>query len=426
MTSLIYGVNFAVGVIFTLMYAYQMVYLVAGIVDKSRKKKKYIAKKEHKLAILISARNESKVIGELCKSILKQDYPKEKLHIFVVADNCTDNTADICRELGCTVFERFNKELVGKGYALNFAFEKIFSNPANDYEAFIILDADNLLMPNYVKEMNAVFDQGYRALTSYRNSKNYAQNWISSGYGLWFLREAEYLNRPRQLFHNSCAISGTGFLVATDLIKERGGWHYHLLTEDIEFSIATVITGERIGYAHDAMLYDEQPTTFKQSWNQRMRWAKGFYQVLGKHGVDLVKKMCRFGDGSFSAYDMLMNITPALLLMLASLIFNSAMLVYIALLPDTTLHAQLFAACGMAILFSLGYYYAMLFTVGAITTITEWDKILASTWMKIRTVFTFPLFMFTYMPIAVAALFKKVEWTPIEHNVVKSIEEMKK
>lgn len=424
-TSLIYGVNFAIGVIFFVMYFYQMIYLVVGLLDKLRKKRTYTPKKMHKLAVLISARNESKVIGELCKSIQQQDYPTDKLHIFVVADNCTDNTADICRRLGCTVFERFNKQYIGKGYALNFAFEKIFADPSNDYEAFIILDADNLLTKNYVAEMNKIFDQGYRAATSYRNSKNYAQNWISSGYGLWFVREAEFLNCPRFVLHNSCAISGTGFLVATELIKERGGWNYHLLTEDIEFTAATVLTGEKIGYAHDAMLYDEQPITFKQSWNQRMRWAKGFYQVLGKHGLGLAKTIFSFNKASFSAFDMLMNIMPALLIMLTMLIFNIAMLFYALFFADISLKSELLATCGMAVGISLAYYYGMLFLLGAVTTVTEWNKILASGWMKIRTMFTFPLFMFTYVPIAVVAIFKKVEWTPIEHTVVKSIEDMK-
>lgn len=422
MASLIYGVNFVIGVIFFVMYFYQIIYLIVGLVDKQRTKKVYTPKRYRKIAVLISARNESKVIGELVRSIQQQDYPKDKLHVFVVADNCTDDTAEICRRLGCTVFERFNKQYIGKGYAMNFAFEKIFADPANDYEAFLVLDADNLLMPNYVSEMNKIFDKGYRVTTSYRNSKNYAQNWISSGYGLWFLREAEYLNRPRYVLHNSCAISGTGFMVAADVIKERGGWNYHLLTEDIEFTAATVITGEKIGYAAEAMLYDEQPITFKQSWNQRMRWAKGFYQVLGKHGFGLFKGIFK---GNFSAFDMLMNIMPALLIMLACLVFNGGMFLYVSLFVDAAVKGQLLAACGTAVLFSLGYYYCMLFFLGAVTTVTEWEKILASSWMKVRTMFTFPLFMFTYVPIAVVAIFKKVEWTPIEHTVVKSIEDMK-
>lgn len=425
MAGLIYGVNIFIGIFFTVFYSYQMFYLVVGLVDKSKEEKKIVAKKTHKFAILIAARNERNVIGELCKSIQKQNYPKDKLDVFVVADNCTDDTADIARAHGCIVIERFNKKEVGKGYALNYAFSLILDDPKNDYEAFIILDADNLLDANYVAEMNKTFDSGYRISTSYRNSKNYAQNWISSGYGLWFLREAEFLNRPRAVRGHSCAISGTGFMVATDVIKERNGWNYHLLTEDIEFSVATVLTSENIGYSAKAMLYDEQPVTFAQSWRQRLRWAKGFYQVLGKDGGNLLKSVLRLKKGWFSSYDMMMNIMPALFLTLAVILFNFIMVAYTELFVRGDTHSQLQTECLQAIGMSFLFYYMTLFLVGFVTTLTEWDNILASRWMKIRTMFTFPLFMFTYIPIAVAALFKKVEWKPIEHTVVKSIDDMK-
>lgn len=425
MAGLIYGVNLLIGVFFTVFYSYQMFYLAVGLLDKAKHKEDTPAKKLHKFAILIAARNESNVIGELCKSIHKQNYPKDKIDIFVVADNCTDDTAEVARSFGCTVFERFNKEQIGKGYALNYAFSHIFENPEDDHEAFIILDADNLLDGNYVAEMNKIYDRGYRIATSYRNSKNYAQNWISSGYGLWFLREAEYLNRPRSARGHSCAISGTGFLVAKDVIKERGGWHYHLLTEDIEFSVATVLTTENIGYASKARLYDEQPVTFAQSWRQRLRWAKGFYQVLGKDGTHLLKRVLSLKKGWFSCYDMMMNIMPALFLTLGCIMFNIIMVVYTEFFLSGTMHDQLQIECLRSIGMSFFFYYATLFLVGFVTTLTEWQHIIASPWMKVRTMFTFPLFMFTYIPIAVAALFKKVEWTPIEHTVVKSIDDMK-
>ena len=116
--------------------------------------------------------------------------------------------------------------------------------------------------------MNKTFSKGYRIITSYRNSKNFGTNWISAGYSLWFLREAKFLNNARMMLGTSCAVSGTGFLVSSEVIRERGGWNYHLLTEDIEFTVDTVIRGETIGYCAGAMLYDEQPTRFDQSWNQ--------------------------------------------------------------------------------------------------------------------------------------------------------------
>lgn len=425
MLTAVFLVNLTIFFLFLTFYAYQMYYLYIGWKDKKNDKPMPKAKEEHIFGVVIAARNESAVIGELIKSIHAQNYPQEKIKIFIIADNCTDNTADISRKLGATVFERNNLDLIGKGYALNFGFDYMLEDPSMKVDAFIILDADNLLNENYIAEINKVYDAGYLASTSYRNSKNYAQNWITAGYGLWFLREAEFLNRPRFVLGNSCAISGTGFMLAYDLIKDMGGWHYHTLTEDIEFSVSSALRGGQIGYAKDAMLYDEQPITFKQSWDQRLRWAKGFYQVLGKYGGSLIKgTFTKRERERFSIYDMMMTIAPALFVTLACIVVNVIFLCIGVLTPDPALSAPLIKATLQALGMSIFLYYMTLFIVGALTTYTEWDNILASKKAKIRAMFMFPLFMLTYIPIAIVAIFKKVEWRPINHSVVTSIEEL--
>lgn len=176
--------------------------------------------------------------------------------------------------------------------------------------------------------MNKVFDTGdYQALTSYRNSKNFADNWISAGYGLWFMREARFLNFPRMLIGTNCAISGTGFLISAEVVQQNGGWPYHLLTEDIEFSANCALKGQRIGYCETAVLYDEQPVTFKQSWDQRLRWSKGFYQVDFKYGLSLLKGCFTNKTNKFSCYDMLMTVAPGMLLTLVMLAMNLMLLV---------------------------------------------------------------------------------------------------
>ena len=120
------------------------------------------------------------------------------------------------------MYRRFNHVQVGKGYALDYLFHQLTEEGKNDYDGYFVFDADNYVDPNFVKEMNTVFDTGkYAALTSYRNSKNFGTNWISAGYGLWFLREARFLNAPRMAVGASCAISGTGFLVSGDLIRGK-------------------------------------------------------------------------------------------------------------------------------------------------------------------------------------------------------------
>ena len=253
---------------------YTFVGLTGNFFDRFRKKKADAPVKYNRLAVLIAARNESGVIGQLLDTVNGQTYPKEMLSAIVIADNCTDDTAEVARAHGAYVIERFNKSQIGKGYALSYAFQHIKETFGERYfDAYIVVDADNLLENNYVEEMNKTFNQGYRALTSYRNSKNYGTNWITAGYSLWFLREARLLNNSRMRRHTSCAISGTGWLVSSEVIAERGGWDYHTLTEDLEFTTDTILRGETIGYCGTAVLYDEQPETFTQSWLQRLRWS---------------------------------------------------------------------------------------------------------------------------------------------------------
>lgn len=412
--NLVVYFNFIISILFTMCYFYQFVYVFVGLVKKAPQ---LTAKKNHRYAVVISARNEANMIENLISSIKNQNYPSELIDTFVVADNCTDNTAEVARSCGAIVYERFNQQLVGKGYALDWLFKNIKEDmPDNDYEAYIVFDADNIVDPNFVAEMNKAFDNGYRVLTSYRNSKNYSENWISAGYSLWFLREAKFLNNSRMNLGTSCAISGTGFLVSADIIKKNDGWIHHLLTEDIEFTVDSVIHGEIIGYCEKAVLYDEQPVTLYQSYLQRLRWSKGFYQVFGKYGAKLFTGMLK---GSFSCYDMLMTVSPAMLLTLASTVINLVAIV-LGIIGDQHHLPMLFTALGQ----TLFGFYGMFFMLGVITTITERKQIHCSPIKKILYTFTFPLFMLTYIPISVIALFKKVEWKPISHSVSKTLSDI--
>ena len=277
LVSILAWISFALGVLFTVMYAHQIFYLFVGLIKQPKLKKTEFQK--HKFAVIIPAKNEEAVVGHLIDSIKNQNYPSDLIDIIVGDDGSTDNTAKIANEKGAIVITRNNSEKKGKGYLLEYLFNILLSDDYKNknYEAFLVLDADNLLETNYIEEINKVFDSGYEVITSYRNSKNFGQNWISSGYATWFLRESRYLNGPRMVLNTSCAISGTGWVISKKVMEEFGGWKCALLTEDIEFTTDYVLKGGKIGYAKDAVLYDEQPYTFKQSWNQRKRWAKGFY-----------------------------------------------------------------------------------------------------------------------------------------------------
>jgi len=418
MVECLKGINFFVFILFCCCYAYQFAYVGVRLFTKMPKR---TARKLHRYAVVVAARNESGVIGELLESIRAQKYPKELLDIFVVADNCTDDTAAVARTCGAAVFERSDMQNVGKSYALNYAFHRIKDTCGiRHYDAYLVFDADNVIDPNYVREMNAVFDGGYRVVTSYRNSKNYGYNWISAGYALWFLRESKYLNGARMLCHTSCAISGTGFLVSSAIIEKDGGWKYNLMTEDIEFTVDKVIGGETFGYCETAVLYDEQPVDFRTSWNQRMRWTKGFYQVMRDYGGRLLRGCSLQG---FQCYDMLATIAPALLLTLSMFLLNLWAITY-GLAYD---REAVVAVASLNLWAAVRNMYFSLFFFGLITTVTEWKQIHCGAPRKILYLFTFPVFMFTYFPIAIDTLLKmkRVTWVPIRHTFAGTASEIR-
>lgn len=403
-----------IGTVFFILYLYQVIFIIVPFIKKHKPHKETVI---HKIGILISARNESAVISQLIDSINAQDYPKDALTVFVVADNCTDNTAEISREHGAVVYERFNKEKVGKGYALNHLLRNIENDYAdNPFDAYIVLDADNVLEPDYVSEMNKTFSDGYEIITGYRNSKNYGDNWVSAGYALWFLRESKYLNNSRMLTNTSCAISGTGFLFSRNICNKYNGWNFFLLTEDIEFTVQNVIDGHKIGFCPTAVLYDEQPTSFKQAWKQRLRWSKGFFQVCSKYGTKLAKSI--FSRNFTSCMDMMLIVLPSVITIVSFFALIITIIVAVALQINLApLMSWLLSGALMS--------YPWMFIIGLVTTITEWKQIHCKTYKKILYMFTFPVFMATNIPITIEAFFKKVEWTPIAHTKSRTINEIR-
>ena len=419
MLDLIHAFNLLLSVAVTAAFAYQGAFMLVGFLNR-RRAEQYDAPPARELrryAALIAARNEEAVIAELIESLRAQDYPADKLDIFVVADNCTDATAAVARQAGAQVFERFDTARVGKGYALDFLFCRLQEvGLEQDYAGYFVFDADNLVDRAFVRRMNDTACSGdFAAVTCYRNSKNYGANWISAGYSLWFLREARFLNFPRMLLGTNCTVSGTGFLISADVIRENGGWPFHLLTEDLQFSADCAADGKRIGYCDKAVLYDEQPTTFRQSWDQRLRWTKGFYQVAWRYAPNLIRGVGRGGRKGLSCYDVLMIVAPGALLTVSLLLVNLLAAVVCLTQPGELAGAVLRAEL-LFLATNLATGYCGFSALGLITVLCEWNRIRATRAQKLGYVFTFPLFMMTYIPLAVAALRRKVEWKPIAHH----------
>lgn len=412
--------NFVVAVLFAVCFFYQFIFFIIGYVRNEVKIPK--AKKQHTYAFFIAAHNEEAVIANLVQSIKAQDYPSELIDIFVVADACTDETAARAREAGAIVYERNDLARKGKSWVMDYGFDRILNEYPGKHEAFIIFDADNLLAPDYVTIMNDAFDQGYLALTSYRNSKNFGSSWISAAYSIWFLREARFLNNVRMLCGTSCAVSGSGYLVSSKIVEAMHGWDFHTLTEDIQFSTFCAVHGIQIGYA-PAEFFDEQPLTLSASIKQRRRWVKGFYQVFFTYGGQLGQAIAK--RRSFAAYDLLMVIAPATLLTLITLLSNGTFLVVGGLSHGFLATDAEMQACLRSILITFGLMYVTGFMMALLTTVIERKHIhCRPRWRVVTNLFTYPLFMFTYIPLTVSALFLKVDWVPTPHDISVTLDQV--
>lgn len=404
-------VSLVLNVLVTVCYAYQPLYLFLPFWCRPRPHK---PEKLHRYAVLIAARNEEAVLPQLLWSIHRQDYPRELITVYVVADNCTDQTAQVAAKHGARVYERFDDQRVGKGYAIHDLLEQIRNCAEYPlYDAFLIFDADNLLETDYIRQINKTCSDGYDAFCGYRNSKNFGGSWVSAGHSLWFLHECTHLCRSRQLRQLPCAVTGTGFGFTRALLDTMGGWNFFTLTEDIQFSFWCATHGIRLGYCHDAVLYDEQPVTLRQSFRQRIRWVQGTMQVSWHHGGDLLRGMVRGGrTGLASLQSMTLSTWGFLAVFLVGWLNFAAVW-----LTDSMTAALVSMAIGGA-----GTLLA-LFVTGALTLLSEHSRIRATKKQKALSLLAFPLYMLCYVPITAAALVTKPSWKPIAHSTA-AVEEL--
>lgn len=410
--------------VMSIMMLYQIIFLIIGFFAN----KKYPdAKKEHTYAFLIAGRNEEKVIGQLLDSIKKQNYDLSKIKVFVCADNCSpnDRTAEIVCDHGFIVYERHDQTKIGKSYALDFLMQNITRDfPTYKPDGYFIFDADNVLDVNYIKEMNKAFDSGEKIVTSYRASKNYGESLMSMGSSIHFVRECRFTHTPRNLLNLSTHVSGTGFLVSSEVLNIKDGWKYGKLTEDLEFSCDNLIKGNKVAYCDTAIFYDEQPVSVKQTYRQRLRWQKGTYQCFSAFSFSLFVKI--FSKMNFAFYDFWVFFFPLPLISTSWALVNGLVntIESILLIISGAEVIPVLATLAVALIRFFAILYFSLFVYGSLAVVKDWKRIKATKKQKILSMFAYPLFMIAIIPIPFISFFKKIEWKPINHTYSKSVEEL--
>lgn len=244
--------------------------------------------------ILVPAHDEEVVIGALVHNLVELDYPKDLYDVYVIADHCQDDTAVIARNAGARVLEHFygTGDPRGKPYAIAWALRQL---DLEMYDGVAFFDADNLVEHNYLQVMNNHLHAGDRLMQCYLDTKNPTDNWVTLTYAAAYY----YMNRAWQVAKTNLglpvSIGGTGFCVDATLLQEIG-WKARTLTEDLEFQMQCLLVDVKAVWSHDTRIYDEKPLDFGASIVQRLRWARGHWQVCFRYFPKLMRSFLRKGD----------------------------------------------------------------------------------------------------------------------------------
>jgi cellulose synthase/poly-beta-1,6-N-acetylglucosamine synthase-like glycosyltransferase len=401
-------------VLFILFFFLHFFYFFIGILTKPIIFK--TSSKQKRFDFLIVARNEGRVIGEQIASLKSQKYPKDLLRIFMLADNCTDDTATIARQHGAITFENHETNSVGKGLAIKrlIALRNAYPGPQSD--AVIFFDADNIVDQNFTQKINDAYQDDDTLLIGYRASKNFGLNPMSSGSSIIFFREGHFLHHARNRIGLSTHINGTGFVVPNPIIKHET-WAAFSLIEDIEYTILQLLKERRVLFVREARFYDEQPIHFKVSFLQRLRWIKGSIQIFFMYALKLIVSM--FKKWHFSKLDLLLWITPLPSIIVILSLINLGIQQAAWLTNATTISFLSFTPIFEWLL----QFMLSAFAIGSMTVIASWKENDSQWWHKLWAMVTFPFYSLTFIPLFILAPLTMfhLSWYKTPHSVKKTM-----
>lgn len=230
------------------------------------------------ITLVVPAHNEELVINKTTQAILDLNYPVNKLEVLIYADNCSDNTAKIAREMINQYPERKNVQVIGgKAGVLNDALKIAHGEYLGVYDADAMPEKNAL----YFLVRKILEDpERYKAAFGRNKTRNARQNFLTKCIN----QEIVVTQRIQhcgiwQLFKIG-RIPGTNFIINTNYVRSIGGWRNGALTEDTDISFKIMGSGSLIALAYNSEAFQQEPERLKDYYFQRLRWAKGNYEVV--------------------------------------------------------------------------------------------------------------------------------------------------
>ena len=357
-----------------------------------------------RFAILIAARNEELVIGPLINSLLTQDYPSELYDVWVIPNNCTDNTALAAQNFGAKVLE-CTVPVRSKGEVLRFAYQRLHGR---QYDAYCVFDADNLVDRRFLSEMNNAYMAGARVAQGYRDSKNPFDTVISGSYSIYYWMMDRFHNGGKTGLGLSALVNGTGFMISAQTLEQMGGWHTQTISEDLEITAQCILAGEKVHWVPKAITYDEQPLDYSLSVKQRRRWTSGTVQVARLYMGRTLQAL-----GSRGGMPLLDLAATLLIPAYQAAALLNLVLISLSACLDCYKLSQVPGTFLLAVVLNLALT-ALGSTLAACLVLTvegKWDR------RMLKSVAFYWLFLLSWLPITLESFVKKTTvWEEIRHT----------
>lgn len=260
-----------------------------------------------RFAVFVPAHDEESGVTDTIVSLLAQDYPSADFEVHVVADNCSDATAEVAGLAGATVHERDTPDQRGKGHALNWLYDRLCPET---FDVVVVVDADTIAAPTFLAAMARSFAGGADAVQGFYGVRDIES---SPTIALRFAALAcRHHLRPlgRHAIGASCGLYGNGMAFRTDVL-DRHRWSGHLI-EDAEFQMHLLFDDVIVDYAPDARIAAEMPSSLDAAVTQHERWEAGRASLVRRFVPGLARRFLSGGGLRRRAYldAMLDHLTP--------------------------------------------------------------------------------------------------------------------
>ncbi len=298
---------------------------------------------------VVPSHDEELGIARTVGNLLSVEWPKDRFRVLVVADNCTDATAQKAREAGATVLERHHEVKRGKGYALDFAFQQSLADGQAD--AVVVVDADTTVSKNLLQAFAARLEAGAWAAQAHYGVLEERSSWRTRLMRIAFSVFHGVRSNARERLKVSCGLRGNGMCFSHALIRQVPHDAFSVV-EDVEYGIRIGKQGHRVFYAHEAFVLGEMVSTEKASRSQRRRWEGGRVQLMKQHGLPLLR--AGLAQRSLLLTDLALDVlVPPLSWLVAPALLGTALALGLSFLAGFAFWSSaLFGAC----LGALGLY----------------------------------------------------------------------